>query len=177
APANSVIEYEVKTRAHEFEILPDGSSYVGTPDNNTDRLWYELYAGLGIQIISKEEASLLPQKTTPVPGYPDQYPILLQAFHEMHCVNALRKTLYPEVYGTVIFSDGTKNMAKLHHLEHCVDLLRETIMCVADTSVGFFIPASNGHGLEDDSRVKRVCRKYENLQEWAKKRQATVPIK
>jgi hypothetical protein len=47
-------------------------------------------------------------------------------------------------------------------------------MCFGDTSVGYFIRSDEG--LEPQADVKRVCRKFDKLQEWAKDHQAIVAV-
>ena len=55
-------------------------------------------------------------------------------FHQLHCLNSLRKVAYPDYYGF------TKSKSKhpflwAEHLNHCVDILMQTIMCHADTEI------------------------------------------
>lgn len=44
---------------------------------------------------------------------PDQYVVQLDVFHQLHCLNAIRKTLYPERYwdefGDYYTSDRQRN--------------------------------------------------------------------
>lgn len=49
----------------------------------------------GISKISKEQAQLLPHPTLAIPGT-DEYLVQLDVFHELHCLDDLRKMLYPE---------------------------------------------------------------------------------
>src|SRR4051812_13267819 len=49
----------------------------------------------GISKISAEEAKKLPVPTLTIPGTND-YLVQLDVFHELHCLNDLRKLLYPE---------------------------------------------------------------------------------
>ena len=108
APANNAVEYikEHKFRAALFNNTP----YMGYPSDETDRLWSELYnctspfthipfktdeTQVGISRISAEEAEQLPNPTLAIPGTQD-YLIELDVWHELHCLNDLRKLLYPE---------------------------------------------------------------------------------
>jgi hypothetical protein len=53
---------------------------------------------IGINSIEKSEAMRLPNQTVPTNGDPNQYIVGLDVFHQLHCLNHLRKTLYPERY-------------------------------------------------------------------------------
>ena len=54
----------------------------------------------------------------------DKYMVNLDIFHNAHCLNMLRKLLYPDhfsLYVNVVKERG--------HLEHCVETLRQAIFC------------------------------------------------
>ena len=73
---------------------------------------------VGISGISKDEASHLLNKTLPAPKDPDTYMIQLEVFHNLHCLNMLRKTLYPEQYPDMVayHDNGTINHGTLQAL-------------------------------------------------------------
>ena len=83
---------------------------------------------VGISGISKDEASHLLNKTLPAPKDPDTYMIQLEVFHNLHCLNMLRKTLYPEQYPDMVayHDNGTINhgtLQALHMGESTITLL------------------------------------------------------
>ena len=60
------------------------------------------------------------------------------------------------------------------HLEHCVDVIRQRLMCTADASVvtfrwvkGLSTPYPNFH-------TGHMCRNYEGLLDWAQERKADM---
>ena len=67
----------------------------------------------GISSISGEEASRIPNRTTLVPETENSYVVELDVFHQLHCLNAIRKTLYPERYwdefDDYFLEDGSRN--------------------------------------------------------------------
>ena len=108
--------------------------------------------------ISRPSARLLPNKTIPIPRDADRYIISLSVFHDIHCLvstphfswcsfktitiicpvhiqNGLRKALHPDYYldpatGTI---DGMPKEDFKNHINHCIDALRQTILCTSDT--------------------------------------------
>ena len=73
------------------------------------------------------------------------YVVELDVFHQLHCLNTLRKSLYPEIYPTnnatvsrlfvvaswctnVLFVQFSHGIHDRQHLEHCVNSLRESLM-------------------------------------------------
>jgi hypothetical protein len=47
--------------------------------------------------VSEEDAKRLPYPTMPVMGTND-YLVQLEVFHQLHCLNDIRKAFYPERY-------------------------------------------------------------------------------
>jgi hypothetical protein len=54
---------------------------------------------VGISQISKESASKLPNATAPLGANIDQHIVALDVFHQLHCLNMIRKSLHPDYYG------------------------------------------------------------------------------
>jgi hypothetical protein len=52
----------------------------------------------GVSAISSAEAAKLPNRTSAIPSRPNEFVVELDVFHQIHCLNALRKTFYPERY-------------------------------------------------------------------------------
>ncbi|PQE28640.1 Thioesterase domain-containing protein [Rutstroemia sp. NJR-2017a BBW] len=88
---------------------------------------------------------------------------LINGFHSMHCVHALRVTIHQ-------FFDGKVPTLPESHVIHCIDVMREEIMCSADdtprytgrvnTEVGKKI-ATSGNG------QTRMCKNWSALAKWA----------
>ena len=54
------------------------------------------------------------------------------------------------------------------HIRHCIDLLRQTLMCYADTTIEVVDPAINGvHGF----RTEHQCKRWDQLIEWTNEQQ------
>lgn len=151
---------------------------MGFPDDEMDQRWLDLYdcksniinllvcvctppkktktktlsLTVGISAISKAEAQQLADPTIAIPGTTDKYLVQLEVFHNLHCLNDLRKLLYPERYHMLekaTLKNGTidRNSFGFRHWDHCIDSLRQALMCNADiapTSFHVNIPFSRG---------------------------------
>lgn len=152
---------------------------MGFPDDEMDQRWLDLYdcksniknllvcvcvhstkktktktlsLTVGISAISKAEAQQLADPTIAIPGTTDKYLVQLEVFHNLHCLNDLRKLLYPERYHMLekaTLKNGTidRNSFGFRHWDHCIDSLRQALMCNADISPTSFhvnIPFSRG---------------------------------
>ena len=65
----------------------------------------------GTSVITKNEASKLLNATATAPEHPDTHLIELQVYHDLHCLNMLRKVAYPDQYPEMVKEngDGTVN--------------------------------------------------------------------
>ncbi|KAK4695118.1 hypothetical protein P7C71_g2573, partial [Lecanoromycetidae sp. Uapishka_2] len=91
----------------------------------------------------------------------------LAVFHEIHCVNMLRVGYYAALNGNLADMQHVHDHNKRpdpHHLRHCFDYLRQSLMCMADTNlepVDFALGGVTGWSFE------RTCRDFEAVKEWA----------
>ncbi|KAM7195066.1 protein of unknown function (DUF3328) domain containing protein [Rhypophila sp. PSN 637] len=172
SPANSAVEY-IKAK-HFRAALFNLTEYMGYPtaDGRTDQLWGDLY-NFGISKISKHEAAKLVSPTLAIPGT-EEYLIELDVWHELHCLNDLRKLLYPEVYGgleEVKWPNGTINRDTdaFRHWDHCVDSLRQTLMCHADVSpIPFHVNVPDEKGIFPRLATTHTCRDFGKIQQWSR---------
>ncbi|KAL1897922.1 hypothetical protein Sste5346_003774 [Sporothrix stenoceras] len=81
----------------------------------------------------------------------------LAVYHQMHCLYRLMMAYNDAVLGTPTDVD---------HARHCFNYIRQTIMCVADTTLEGVNPDSER---PETARVgaHRVCKDYSQVQAWA----------
>jgi hypothetical protein len=93
------------------------------------------------------------------------YPAHVQAMHQLHCLDYIRQGLYynNEYYRSIhsiAWLGGPDPTAK--HLAHCVDSLRQLIMCEADTRLAPY----NKNG-SPDFAITKSCRNFEAVRDFA----------
>ncbi|KAF2123208.1 hypothetical protein BDV96DRAFT_15554 [Lophiotrema nucula] len=121
--------------------------YTGSsPD--TERVWDEL---LPVDFGFIKHSTLSPD------------PSAVAAFHQLHCLNGIRLHL-----------DGkhSKRAASAHedvspaHMRHCIDYLRQSIMCAADSNLE---PVNEELGGVTGWGSERTCRDFDALVGWTRK--------
>lgn len=128
---------------------------------------------VGISKIPRQEAKHLSSPTLAIPGT-DEYLVQLDVWHELHCLNDLRMVLYPEVYGgldEVTWPNGTINRDTdaFRHWDHCVDSIRQTLMCHADVSpIPFHINVPANTGIFPRLATTHTCRDFSKIQQWGR---------
>ncbi|KAE8356752.1 hypothetical protein BDV28DRAFT_163765 [Aspergillus coremiiformis] len=174
SPANDAVEYIPKQ--HFRAALFNQTEYMGFPTDETDKLWSDLY-NCKPPFSSIKEAMYLDTPTIPIFGT-KKYLVQLDVWHELHCLNDLRKTLYPERYtdsslDSLKFPNGTINRDTdmFRHWDHCIDSIRQTLMCHADVSpIPFHINVPARKGIFPRLATTHTCRNFTKIQDWAKER-------
>jgi len=159
SPADSVVEYEVKsfTPGREHKTIYQGLS------DEADIAWGKLYNHT-IMKIPRSEAALLPNKTYPIKDDPSFYLASLDVFHQLHCLNNVRRALHRDRYGDDMDLDED-------HVSHCVDTIRQSLMCSADVSVNVWQWSPELSVVVGYSTQAHSCRNFEKLRDWAQSRQ------
>ncbi|KAL3473610.1 hypothetical protein BJX99DRAFT_261142 [Aspergillus californicus] len=167
SPAKHLIEYEKVTFSGGFNTS-DKSPYGGFPDEENNKAWEDLY-NYGIIKIPQSEAAKLHTSTMPLPGDPTAYMVEIEVFHELHCLNHLRKL----AWGTPISSMGVDpaNETEINqfwvHVDHCVNSVRQSLMCAADISTIHWSWVQEDQMWEADPQTVHTCRDFEAIRDWA----------
>lgn len=174
SPARSAVGY----KDVHFDANITGSPYVG-PTKTVDLKWGQV--NFGDQMVSAAEMSLLKkpldslQVTDPKTGEVG-YRIGLEVFHQLHCLNMVRKATYPDYQDDYANGDfGVPKDELRGHLDHCIEMLRMNLMCHADVGVITF-HEMEGKGMWPDFSSWHVCRDYDAVRTWAVDRVVATDI-
>lgn len=91
----------------------------------------------------------------------------IDAFHQIHCLNALRKasiTNYDYYYGSRYGLEPPLMFQT--HLGHCTDILLQNLMCHADVEVITHVWQEDQDWPFPDFGISKQCRDFESLLEW-----------
>ncbi|KAJ5957026.1 hypothetical protein N7501_011305 [Penicillium viridicatum] len=178
SPADTAISH--KLVKFQNGINSDETLYQGVPTTENNRLWKELYAH-EMTRISYEEALQLPNKTSPEASYEGSgYLIVLNVFHNLHCLDSIRKTLYyfadpkwtAEDNPYIHMGDGEidsmlqaigQNMG-ITHVDHCIDALRQHQMCSVDITPNVFQYSPKDFGIRAMADVVHECRDFAKVE-------------
>ncbi|KZS95188.1 hypothetical protein SISNIDRAFT_408923, partial [Sistotremastrum niveocremeum HHB9708] len=168
APAQSAVQYERRV----FNKLGIRTKFHGPPTDETDAAWESLYK-IGTSWITQEQAALLPNHTDPIAGEEDRSVIVLEVFHQLHCLNNIRHALWPERYGVPKLAPPIikGDTVLFDHVDHCINIIRESIVCHADIT-------PNVWQWDEDRQVSfphfdniHTCRNWDAIMDWAREHQ------
>ena len=98
---------QVKWEEHVFNnsFWPDRipSIYQLRPSPEVDEAWDRIADTAGIKISSEELRKMGkdPRTVWPWPGEEDAYLGLPDVFHKLHCLDSMRRAIFPEYYGNL----------------------------------------------------------------------------
>jgi hypothetical protein len=129
------------------------------------------FTDIGMHSLTDEEVTRIGKiatecaKTQPDRGFgPDTYMAEIDVFHQLHCLNALRKTSilnYDYYWGSEWGYDPPVLFAL--HIDHCLDIPRQSIMCHADVEALTYNWRKTQHNPFPDTGVEKVCRDFDAL--------------
>ncbi|KAL9624357.1 MAG: hypothetical protein Q9160_001319 [Pyrenula sp. 1 TL-2023] len=142
------------------QYLPGETKYVGEPSDEIDEAWNQL-TKRRFFLLSEEEARI--QFGPKYKRYWNEgwggYAASLDMFHTLHCLDHIRKSLYPEHY-------HQKSLHGWIHNGHCIDHIRQQIMCQGDlTPLPSQYFESVGENYLDSDR-EHTCRDFSQIREW-----------
>ena len=132
-PVRSAVRYEKQVFDHSqvfFNHTP--KPYSGVPSPEKEAAWDELLRNFNIRV-SEDEMRHLGKLEHGLPLPDGGYFGSLTVFHQLHCIWRLQKSLYPKYYWSDLSEDEA--FLNLVHSEHCLDVMRQSILCNADTSI------------------------------------------
>jgi hypothetical protein len=163
----SLHEREVKEEVRSFRY---NISFTEAPSPHTDQSWRELFPIEGGFFMNSDIA---PTRAT------------FSAFHQLHCLvrelasfrelcllikrkkDGIRGAYWTShqaaIRGEKLNETNIPMDNQPRHVRHCIDLLRQSLMCHADTTVEDVDESIGGvHGF----RVEHQCRSWEQLVQW-----------
>lgn len=127
-----------------------------------------------------EKSGLLPSYVQVSPQYGGGFPANVEGLHHLHCLNLLRKSLYHNYdYYHSLGKGAFKNDDDIvyYHTSHCLDILRQRLMCQPDMGVlgQIWWNKAKPQAYPDFNTVHQ-CRDYESIRQWAQEHQAPLNV-
>ncbi|PQE26543.1 Tat pathway signal sequence protein [Rutstroemia sp. NJR-2017a BBW] len=141
------------------------SEYSGSNFTRTDELWNAVDYNAGLVALPNDwtKSKGLP-KSSMFPWDKEKSIWLLNGHHNLHCVKRIYLSLKE-------YRDGLPQSLPPQHIYHCLDSLRDQIICDADDTPRFTLSA-NEQGHFTGLHQERQCRDWNKLEAWAKENTA-----
>jgi len=125
--------------------------FTGPSSNRTDEAWNELFPKHG-GFFNLPDST---QRAT------------FSVYHQLHCLNGIRQGYWmihqAAMTGQALVDEDLPMMATPAHIRHCIDLLRQSVMCYRDTAMEL---KDNEMGGVNGWGTEHQCHDYEELVRW-----------
>ncbi|KAI0895695.1 hypothetical protein F4806DRAFT_467652 [Annulohypoxylon nitens] len=138
--------------------LDNSNPYKGLPRPEFEKAWDELLEPAAIKV-DKETLERINHTSVPLLDG-SGYMAALDVFHQLHCLRWVRKYLHPEHYEI-----KEKNFGQ--HIDHCLENLRQYVMCNADLSINTFEWIPNFRRPWPNFQVTHECANWDSIKQWA----------
>ncbi|KAI0505909.1 hypothetical protein F5B22DRAFT_490700 [Xylaria bambusicola] len=148
---------------------PDTPKFVGQPRAEMDEAWHNLLSATAIKLSEKELK--LANNATSIKHRDGGYVGGLGISHSLHCVKRIKQYMHRDYY-----YQGEQQWDELFfHADHCLESLRQAVMCAADVSV-YTLEWTPHSRYKPAVRVPQphACVDWEALHDWMSKRAASL---
>ncbi|KAK3686195.1 hypothetical protein B0T22DRAFT_443279 [Podospora appendiculata] len=132
---------------------------------------------LNIRVTPEDLDAIGENKTDRVQVNGGDYAAVLGVYHHIHCLNNLRRVVHWDYYGPRLAGGKHPEGFSKEHSNHCIDSLRQSLMCHPNTAVYTAQWQDDPHSpIRKDIKSDAVttCVKWDSLDGWARPR-ALVP--
>lgn len=173
--ARSAIQYEKRTftgalsynetsKRFYRNISTEETQYFGPPSKEIDEAWET-------NIFKYEWTHMTEDEVQPYLGLPavkkfnGAYLFETDMLHSLHCLNEVRKRIDIDYYTSPDDGPPLQDDWDRIHIDHCLDQLRQTIICFGDLSP-VVLHSWKGAHLGLGQGTEHTCRKWDPINQW-----------
>ncbi|KAI1372108.1 hypothetical protein F4677DRAFT_274637 [Hypoxylon crocopeplum] len=163
-----IIQYEERR-----EWYPPESPWDMGPSDELDTAWNTLLQAIDIRVSSDELDTLGINKTNRVQVNGGDYLGSMGVYHHLHCLNNLRMVVHWDYYEPKFADSPYRDHLDTPHSDHCINSLRQAVMCHANTDISTFEWVDEEtplHGKEQRMDAVSTCTKWDSLDNWVRQR-------
>ncbi|TLD15136.1 hypothetical protein PspLS_10596 [Pyricularia sp. CBS 133598] len=136
-----------------------------------DTAWEDLLYSLNVRVRPHEMNLINETMVNRARVTGDGYAAAMGIWHELHCLNNLRKLLHWDYYGPKYGGKENPEAFGKGHSDHCIDMIRQSLMCRPDTSLYPFHWGPDGIPSNHvKAKTPKTCVRWDSLENWAQKR-------
>ncbi|KAK9779709.1 putative Tat pathway signal sequence [Seiridium cardinale] len=176
SPIHDMVDLQPRVATINGTLFPPRSPSIARqqPNDEADELWWE-YELLRVMPVTKETIVKLGKDPDTAVKLEDQiwglgdnaYGAVFDVYHQLHCLNSLRKIAYGNHYNV---SQGRADTLKLRemHINHCADILFQAIQCSGNVNLMTLHWVETQDLPWPDMSINRQCIDFDGLTEFRK---------
>ncbi|KAG2038079.1 hypothetical protein BDR03DRAFT_1091496 [Suillus americanus] len=168
SPANEAVEYVGIIRFNGTLGTP--SIYRGPPSPEINAAWDRISLNARPIRMTLEQLLRTGEKPSPsMAGYPDEhgggYMASVEVIHQLHCVDMIRRASWGEQDHSTSHEFLPEVFRRIH-LDHCIEMLRQNLMCRGDVTMLTYDWAKGTEGPLPNFNTPHRCRNFEKILDW-----------
>ncbi|KAH8690237.1 hypothetical protein BGW36DRAFT_433189 [Talaromyces proteolyticus] len=157
SPLHEAIEMERKMVHASFASK---NPFKGPPSDELDHAWHQLFINSNVRV-TEEDLAKINRTSVPITDERGGYYAIPDVYHQLHCLKFLRQVIYKDYY-------SIEKPTTPIHIDHCIDNLRQNLMCKGDVSLVTFSWVPNDRAPKPNFEVEHECVNWQRLDNWAK---------
>ncbi|KAI1428146.1 hypothetical protein F5Y12DRAFT_77515 [Xylaria sp. FL1777] len=162
------LEYERRT-----EWYPTEAPFDLEPSDELDTAWDDLLYAINVRLTADELRRVGVNMTNRVQVNGGDYLGSMGVYHHLHCLNNLRMVVHWDYYKSKWENYSHPEQFATEHTDHCINSLRQAVMCRPNTAITTFEWIDEVNALE--GKVQRLdemanCAKWDSFDDWARKK-------
>ncbi|KAF2763256.1 hypothetical protein EJ05DRAFT_506871 [Pseudovirgaria hyperparasitica] len=149
------------------------SVYKGPPRPQLDDAWKRL-VDQPMLLVNNETLQSFDPTSKPSKGVNGHYYATVEVYHQLHCLDITRKFIWRQNYQHVDTFQDPPDMV-WEHVDHCIDLLRQVLMCNGDIGLVFYTDVGKLKPVPRFSTT-HMCRDFAAITEWVNKHDSELGI-
>ncbi|EED16330.1 conserved hypothetical protein [Talaromyces stipitatus ATCC 10500] len=153
-----------------FSLTVADTPFAGDPSLELDQAWHNLLEDSTIRV-SKEDLDYYNITSLPLAdgsGFASE----LFVTHELHCLKKIRQYIYKETYFEHVQGFARNELKR--HVDHCIETLRQGIMCRGDVSLATYTYLQGSNDVTARSWGSHQCIDFESLTAWTRERAVDI---
>ncbi|KAK7947801.1 uncharacterized protein PG986_008687 [Apiospora aurea] len=148
------------------------SPYMGPPNEQVDKLWYDLSElrnfGVGRSTLESMNRSRGAVEFMKDGEHTGLFEAGMEVFHQLHCLNYVRMYSYMDYYEAIDFDMLAESAEKRQeHKDHCIETLRQSLMCHPDLNIYSYHWVSRHDQAWANLESRHRCVDWDHFHDWA----------
>ncbi|KAH8597608.1 hypothetical protein B0O99DRAFT_684918 [Bisporella sp. PMI_857] len=178
SPIIDMVDLELKVEKINGTLFPhpDGSIARKMPNNASDAIWAEYELTRVIPVTANDlrkmgaDVEIAVKLEDDIWGLGDDaYAAIFDVYHQLHCINALRRIAYADYYSSPI-PDATHETLREIHVNHCIDILLQGIQCSGNVNLIPLTWRQTQLRPFPEMSINRKCINFDKLTEFRKEK-------
>ncbi|KAE8149799.1 hypothetical protein BDV25DRAFT_172657 [Aspergillus avenaceus] len=157
SPLHDAIQMERRTI---YASVDSENPFKGEPSEELDHAWHQLFINSNVRVTADDLAKIN-RTSVPISDEKGGYYAIPDVYHQLHCLKFIRQVIWQNYYH---IGKPTTPI----HIEHCIDSLRQNIMCKADVALLTFTWDPTDRAPKPDFNVEHECANWDRIDTWAK---------